>query len=553
MTQYTGAQSLYNGISQAGQALGQGIQQYRQNKLMAAAGTAKFEAAAKQNPDLIQYLTSDQGKQVSPDVSAAFGRLQKGGSANIKDATLLSAFADMYSGQKQQQAQQAYLASEAAQNNAQARQINTRMGWLQNLMGGQGAPGQGGQPPPQPAPGGQPVPGGQATPNIPAYLQPNQQPAQAPSAATMQSLAPPPQQPTPGQGIPPTQGQPGVIIQPPKPLTVTDPQFQSMYPQILRNTLGDTDKATSIMQQQVDAANKQRQAQYDAQAKAVTPTGNLYFNGFEYKDGLPVNDLYVPENMVGKGTASQSVNAGTSTISIPHGGKPPGQVVFRGNENPDPTAQATMYNTNDPQWQSEVRDAYNQAGASAQALGSASLLQQAVDAYTTKNSSRMNALMALPGAQEIRQILTGSNPANGLAIAMASNTNSILNQIRGPNGSVGGRILMPEYENTAKLLGEAHMDNPSLRVAAQNLNAIADRRNSLDRAYAEYRKTMPSGNAQALAMKQFGAPPALRTPSGPPPIGAVALLKANPNPQMVQQFEAHYPGYYTSDFGVPRQ
>lgn len=301
-----------------------------------------------------------------------------------------------------------------------------------------------------------------------------------------------------------------VKIQPPQPVKISDPAIQAQYPTMFQLALGDPDKAADLLQKQVDAINATNQANYTKLTAVTRPTGNLYFKSMQYKDGMPQNDVYSPEIVTGPGTASESISEGNQDIIVPHGTKPPGNVVSRANSQAA-APQDSPYNTNDPTWQNDVKSAYENAGQSAIALSDAAMLKDAAEAYAAGNSSRLNGIIGNPGFAKYRQLFskTGANPMNGLQIALAANTSSILNQIRGQNGSVGGRILQNEYENTAKILGAPTMDNPTILAAAQNVYNLNLRRNLIDQAYAKYRESMPSGDAEALAIKQFGSPPNL--------------------------------------------
>lgn len=352
-----------------------------------------------------------------------------------------------------------------------------------------------------------------------------------PSANAVSNYA----QPVGGTGAPPNNG-PTSQVQalPPKHVSITDPQIQAMYPKVYSMTFGDDDKTTEILQQQVDSINKQMDDNYTKQAGVTKPTGNLYFKRLDYKDGVPQTDVYSPEISVGGGTLAQSLQAGNQEISVPHGQKPPGPVVKWGDNEPDDSANVAGYNPNDPGWQSEVADAYNKAGSSAVALGNAKALQDAATAYTSGNMSQFNAIRGDPKYAKIFSVFSGTNPAAAFKIALAANTSSVLNEIRGPNGSVGGRILQNEYDNTSKVLADATMDNNSILAAAKNNYTLADRRNNIDQAVAKLRETMPLGDATAQATKMFGlSAPNIQT--GLSPAGqASAQVSQPPPPGMVR-------------------
>lgn len=489
---------LFQGMQSAGQGIGQGIQQYAQYKQMAAQATAKFEAAVRANPDMLKALESENGG-VPDTISSAYNALKSGGAVPFPKAAALAQFAESYTGNKnamvQQQlaqAQAGQASSESALNTARATQINRQMQYLQSIMGGQ-----------QPG---------------------------APSGQAMQQFA----QPVGGTGQPAPQQPPSIIQQPPKPVMITDPQIQSMLPQALRMTLGDPDKAATLLQQQVDALNKQQQGAYDKQTAVTKPTGNLYFKRIDYKDGMPQSDVYSPEIMNGPGTISQSLTAGSQEIILPHGQKPTAPVVAMGTGKPDDETTGAGYNTNDPQWQSEVADTYQKAASSSVSLGNAKALMDAAQAYTAGNISQFNAIRGDPKYAKIFSVFNGTNPAAAFKIALAANTQSVLNEIRGPNGSVGGRILQNEYDNTSKVLADATMDNPTIMAAARNNYTLADRRNNIDQAVAKFREHEPMGTATARAIKMFGLDaPNMQTGLGAMG-GASAQAVAPPPPGMVR-------------------
>lgn len=77
------------GIGQGIAALGQGIQQYQQNKVLTASQIGKFEAAVQANPGIIQ--------EAPESVKKLINKLQKNGSLALKDAAQLGAYTDVYS------------------------------------------------------------------------------------------------------------------------------------------------------------------------------------------------------------------------------------------------------------------------------------------------------------------------------------------------------------------------------------------------------------------------------------------------------------------------
>ena len=88
-----GGAGVAQGIRNLGQEFGQGIQQYKQNKLMAGQATSEFEAAAQQSPKL---LSSISAPSAPPEVAKAFKKLQKDGQVGLKDAAVLSTYAKTF-------------------------------------------------------------------------------------------------------------------------------------------------------------------------------------------------------------------------------------------------------------------------------------------------------------------------------------------------------------------------------------------------------------------------------------------------------------------------
>lgn len=528
MGEYTGAQSLYNGISQAGQSLGAGIgqaiQNYRQNKLMVAQSTAKFEAAVSQDPKLMQFLASPQASQTSPDVTAAAQRLLKGGSVNLKDAALLGTFADSWQSQKAIQTQQANVQSQTDANNLQNQMAQNRLGYLQQLMG---APGAGAGPQQGPSMAQSLSGQGQGSSGAPPASVGQFLPQGSPSQMQQQATGVP--SPTPSSSV---------TIQPPTPVGMSDPRVQQAYAQAMRMTLGDPDRSQAAAQQAASAINQQQTAAYQAQAGASKPTGNLYFKRIDYKDGLPQMDVYSPEIIKGPGTASQSMSAGDQEITVPHGTRPPGQVVQIGTGAPA-QSQASPYNTNDPTWQKDVQQAYSDAASSGDALASAKLLNDAAQAYVSGGTPKFNQIMANPAAAKLLQFFSGTNPLDGLKMALSYNTSAVMNQIRSGNGSVGGRILQNEYDNTRELLGNPSMPPQQLLDAAQNNYLLRLQHFNLDKSFAHYREIMPSGEAEAMAVKQFGElPPALATMAAPSSLVAPNAPASTPSTPSAPQLPA---------------
>ena len=99
-------QILAQGIGQLGNSIQQGMQSYAQNKQMAALALGKFEGALQANPDLLKFLNPDQPSPNAPsDAVKAFMKLQKDGTLGVRDAAMLSTFADTYTKAKEDKQQ----------------------------------------------------------------------------------------------------------------------------------------------------------------------------------------------------------------------------------------------------------------------------------------------------------------------------------------------------------------------------------------------------------------------------------------------------------------
>ena len=124
------AGDIYGGMfANLGQQVGAGIQQYGQNKQMAALGVADFESAAKADPEILQSL---QREDVSKEVKSAFNKLKSGG-VGVKDASVLSTYAKNFVTQKAQAIQQQADAMKLAEMQ-RLQQERVRMGELFGAM-----------------------------------------------------------------------------------------------------------------------------------------------------------------------------------------------------------------------------------------------------------------------------------------------------------------------------------------------------------------------------------------------------------------------------------
>lgn len=93
---------IAQGITNLGNSIQQGMQSYAQNKQMAAMALGKFEATLSNNPDILRFLNPEEPSPNAPsDAVKAFMKLQKDGTVGVKDAALLSTFADTYTKAKE--------------------------------------------------------------------------------------------------------------------------------------------------------------------------------------------------------------------------------------------------------------------------------------------------------------------------------------------------------------------------------------------------------------------------------------------------------------------
>jgi hypothetical protein len=98
-----GANDFSQAMGNATQGIANAFREYEQNKHMAAQATGKFEGAIKANPELLKFLDPDNPSPNAPtEAVRAFSKLRRDGTLALKDAALLSTFADSYASTKQE-------------------------------------------------------------------------------------------------------------------------------------------------------------------------------------------------------------------------------------------------------------------------------------------------------------------------------------------------------------------------------------------------------------------------------------------------------------------
>ena len=496
---------LFQGLQQSGQNIGQMLSNYSNMQQQDAVANGTINSLIAQGPQAIATL--------SPNGQALLQKEMQGKANRLDKMQLLGEISSSQTLKQQQQMQEAATQNKIYQARLQAMLASLGQG------GGGGAPQGGGQPNMSQA---TPTPG-QGQPNPGAYL--NQGPQPAVSNA----------------------------ITAPDPVTTADPRIVANFGKYLAMSGGDQDKASQLAAGDAKTMTDLKQKQYEQALAVMKPTGRLVFTGSSYENGVPTMDNYKQEIVKGPYTDKQTYDTSDKVLSFAHGVKPKQPIVFEPGQNtPDPNdtktqdsiAQLSPNNPNTEGWQKDVVKAKQDAAGSAQNISEAQLLYNAAKSYAQGGSSAFNVLRGNPAFAKYQQLFTGNNPQAALQTALSANTRSILAQIQSSQGgTVGGRMLSKEFENTAELLGNPELDNPTILAAAKNNLALIQRKYDIDNAYATYRETMAPAEAEKLAIKQFGRPPALINPlalSAVPP-AAFQFLKQNAgNPQIISAFEAKY-------------
>jgi hypothetical protein len=118
---------LAQGIGQLGEGIQRGMMGYAQNKQMAALALGKFEGALQANPDLLKFLNPEEPSPNAPsDAVKAFMKLQKDGTLGVRDASLLSTFADTYTKAKEDKQQAEMRAMQMQQAQMQMAQMQSQ-------------------------------------------------------------------------------------------------------------------------------------------------------------------------------------------------------------------------------------------------------------------------------------------------------------------------------------------------------------------------------------------------------------------------------------------
>ena len=520
---------LFQGLSNFGSGVAQGFQNYTLMQQQDAAAQGQVNALlaqAQQTPGVYQSL--------SPDGQALLQK-QLSGNANRQDRIKL--LGEVSTAQLlAQNRQQLQLGQQQVQQGAMQNQMmQNRMGYLQSMM----SPQSGALPPAN---------GGPA----PAQGQPSPPPTTPPPAGAQQFLSQP---------------KAANYIAPPAALTINSPQAQAYMQKALQMTMGDPEKASTLVQSQLDAVNKAQMAQYQNAADATKDTGRLIYAGPQYEGGLPTMNLFNNEVVKGQGTPSESYTRGDKIIPLKLGVQPPAPVVFApgagmvntqaalgsGNSSPEALTALAPVNANDPNFQKDVVAANAQANQDAQQVAEANALYKAAQAYTQGGKSSLNALRGDPELSKFKSLWTGVNPQGAFQTVLSANIHSVLAQMQSAAGTtIGGRMLGTEFNKTVDMLGNPQMDNPTILAAAKNNLLLNQRKFDLSNAYAQYHRSMSPSDAEELATQQYGKAPTLLDPGAidniPKP--AISLLKANAkNPQVLQQFEQKY-GPGTAELGL---
>lgn len=497
-------------------------QQANRAAIAAAKSTEKYISS---NPNILG-MSQDQADQ--------FATQRADESAIQYNQRLNSMIGNVMVGQKVQQAQQ-----QIQQQAMMQRMMGIKLGAMSDAMGGQPTPDQAAAVAPQ----------AQAAPapsSVPAYLQPNQGPVQQPPAPppqVVQQYAPANAGQAAPTSAPPSGLQPQVRQGPPPVVKVTDPQVRALLPQVLRQNWMDPEKANAQLQAMVDAENKRRTDLYNQQVEAKTPTQFLYYVRPEFnKDGQAVNDIYHPVSIKGAGTLAQTYEEGAQEIAVPHGAPVPGglKVIQRGSldldKNPQPNVQpgeggANLYDFNPSAegHQEEIKNAWSNAQGSALAYGDARLLERAVQDYNASGDPRWNQLQGNEKIAAAYQIIHGTNPLKALEMAKGFNTQAVMAQIRGPNGSVGGRILQNEFDNAMKILADPQATPDVMLRAARNITLLNQRANDINQYYARLVEKYPASVAFSRAAQRFGGVPSFLSPSDqlPDPRPAATIAPKN--------------------------
>lgn len=445
---------------QLGGELGAGIRQYAQNKQMAAQAVGNFEGALKANPQMLQFLESDN----APDaVKSAYNSLKTGGAVNFQKAAILSQFADTY-GRTQTQGlsnQAATLANTAAtQANSQAAYENARRqkydSWIDAMSSGAAA-GTGGA---AAAAGPSPAPAAPVAPSAPDGSAPAPVP-QAP--APIQPSAPPPGS-IMGPNIP---AQPGSAI----PIqNFVRSYVQAMHmpppPAVLEKFM-----ATQMDQEQPIGVIP------GASSTDANGTVNSQTYNWVYRKG------------------SGGTRVAPEPVTVPTGGKPPGQILDP--QTFQPVTASTLAKAPDqskpvimtPERQKAINDTATHLNLLQNNEDKLAKMDMAVAAYNKANPNglRTNMVMGTPHGLMLRQALFGDVTGPLVNQGVASNLNAIMENMRGDNKSLGMRLTGTEWDQLKEAFPKT-TDAPSVMVSGME---SVKRANAFAKTYAqEYLKNL---------------------------------------------------------------
>lgn len=455
-------------LGNVGTSISQGIQQYAANKQMAGQSLAQFEAAAAQNPDMLQFLENENSK--APDaVKSAFQSLKTGGTVPLQKAAMLAQFASSYSQQKQvaQEAKARQLQIDSAQ--MQFDITKRQQGYLNSVLQGNSAQPGAAPAAAAPAPAGAPLPPSSmampGSPSVPGGMA-------APTAARQ------PMAGTPASSDP----------------TTTAPAALSQFVQGYARAVG--------MFPPPEAIEKFMTAQMGRE----TPIGVVAGGVTTDADGRATAQSYNWVYRKGDG----STRVAPEAVSVPYGNKPPGTQldptsftpVAAGTSSAAPAApsnNAPVVMTTERQ--KAIQETMSHLNLLDQNEEKIAKLNSAVNAYKEANPQgmRTNIVGGTDTGLMLRRAIFGDVSGQLVNQGIAGNLNAIMENLRGESKSLGMRLTGAEWMQLKEAFPKT-TDAPE--VMASGMQAIT-RANAFAKLYAqEYAKnlkTMAPGDAATAA------------------------------------------------------